>query len=267
MKKHFGWILISMILFSALPVFSQVNYRVIKVNGSIIYVRTGNSMAQGDVFTEDEDLSFQSPNSRAAVINPSAGRFILTPDNYENLSSAKSNFLPAMSNLSTRGGIINNTTDLQNQFCDNLVILCEAAYYLNPYQFPMNENQFFFLKFQYKGEEINKKLLYDQNKLVFSREEILKVDQVPITEMDQPDISLYYYNNGIPEYISDFSLILPNLEQLDTELKIILDEYTDKSFNQKVNDISGYLFEFYGKPDKQDVINHLEKTFGLVKEN
>ena len=72
----------------------------------------------------------------------------------------------------------------------------------------MNENQFFFLKFEYKGEEINKKLLFDQNKLIFSREEILKVDQIPIKEIDQPDISLYYYNNGTAEYISDFSLVL-----------------------------------------------------------
>lgn len=264
---RFSWMLVGIILFSALPVLSQVNYRVIKVNGGIIYVRTGNNMAQGDVFTEDEDLSFQSPNSRAAVINPNAGRFILTPDNYENLSTAKSNFLPAMSNLSTRGGIINNTTDLQNQFSDNLVLLHEATYYLNPYQFPMNENQFFFMKFRYKDEEINKKLIFEQNKLIFSREEILKVDQIPIKEFDQPDISLYYYNNGVPEYISDFNLILPDMEQLNSELKIILDESPEKSFNQKVNDISGYLFEFYGKPDKQDVIAYLEKTFGLAKEN
>jgi hypothetical protein len=266
MKKHIGWIMISIMLFSAVRVFSQVNYRVIKVNGSIIYVRTGNNMTQGDVFTENEDLSFQTPNSRAAVINPASGRFILSPDNYENLSSAKTNFAPAMSNLSTRGGIINNLIDLQNQFSQDIVILCEAGYYLNPYKFPMNENQFFFLKFNYKGQEINKKLLFDQNKLLFSREEILKVDQMPIKEIDNPDISLYYYNNGTPEYISDFRLIFPDISQLNTELKIILDESPGKSFNQKVNDISGYIFEFYGKPDKQDVINHLGKAFGLVKE-
>jgi hypothetical protein len=252
-------------LFSASGVFSQVNYRVIKVNGSIIYVRTGNNMSQGDVFQEDETLSFQTPNSRAAVINPTTGRFIISPDNYENLSSAKTNFLPAMSNLSTRGGIINNMTDLQNQFSEDIVIICEAGYFLNPYKFPMNENQFFFLKFKYKDEEINKKLSFDQNKLLFSREEILKVDQMPIKEIDSPDVSLYYYNNGTNEYISDFRLIMPDIKQLDDELKIILDESTGKSFNQKVNDISGYIFEFYGKPDKQDVINHLEKTFGLVK--
>ncbi len=266
MKRHIGWIVISIMLLSAIRVFSQVNYRVIKVNGSIIYVRTGNNMTQGDVFTEDEDLSFQTPTSRAAVINPASGRFILSPDNYENLSSAKSNFLPAMGNLSTRGGIINNMTDLQNQFSEDIVILCEAGYFLNPYKFPMNENQFFFLKFKYKGEEINKKLSFDQNKLLFSREEILKVDQMPIKDLDSPDVSMYYYNNGTPEYISDFRLVLPDISLLDNELKIILDESPGKSFNQKVNDISGYIFEFYGKPDKQDVINHLGKAFGLAKE-
>ena len=223
-------------------------------------------MAQGDEFSEDEDLSFQAPNSRAAVINPSLGRFILTPDNYDDLSSAKSNFLPAMSNLSTRGGIINNLTDLQNQFTDNLVILHEACYYLNPYQFPMNENEFFFLKFHYKDEEINKKLGFDQNRLILSRENILRVDDIPIEKIDHPDVSLYYYKDGKDEYLSDFGLVFPDLNEIKTEFRIILEASSEKSYSQKVNDISGYLFEFYGKPDKQDVIFYLEKTFGLVRE-
>jgi len=266
MKKLTGWITIFLLLSSSHTLFSQINYRVIKVNGNILYVRTGNSMAQGDEFSEDEDLSFQTPNSRAAVINPNLGRFILTPDNYNDLESAKSNFLPAMSNLSTRGGILNNLTDLQNQFCDNLAIICDASYYLNPYQFPMNEKEFFFLKFQYNGEEINKKLGFDQNRLILSREDILKVDDVPIEKIDHPEVSLYYYKNEESEYISDFSLIFPDLNEIKTELQIILEESSEKSYNQKVNDISGYLFEFYGKPDKQDVINYLERTFGLVRE-
>ena len=61
---------------------AQLEYKVIKVNGSIVYVRTGSSMAQGDVFGENEDLDFATPNSRAAVINPVKGRFILTPGSY-----------------------------------------------------------------------------------------------------------------------------------------------------------------------------------------
>jgi hypothetical protein len=266
MRNLAGSLIISFLLYSFHPLLSQVNYRVIKVNGNIVYVRTGNSMAQGDEFEEDEDLSFQTPNSRAAVINQNLGRFILTPDNYDDLSSAKSNFLPAMSNLSTRGGIINNLTDLQNQFSDNVAILHEAGYYLNPYQFPINENEFFFLKFQYKGEEINKKLGFDQNRLILSRENILKVDDVSIEQIDHPVVSLYYYKNEESEFISDFNLIFPDLDEIKNELQIILEASSEKSYNQKVNDISGFIFEFYGKPDKQDVIQYLDKTFGLVRE-
>ena len=266
MKILVRYILISLFLFAFYPLLSQVTYRVIKVNGNIVYVSTGNPMTQGDLFPEDEDLSFQSPNSRAAVINPNLGRFILTPDNYDNLSSAKSNFLPAMSNLSTRGGIINNITDLQNQFCDNIVLLCEASYYLNPYQFAMNEENFFFLKYQYQGEEINKKLGFEENRLILSRENILKVDEKPIEKTDRPLVHFYYYRDGESEHISEFSLIIPDLEEIKTELQIILDESTTVSYNKTVNDISAYLFEFYGKPDKQDVIDYLEKTFGLVRE-
>jgi hypothetical protein len=266
MKTLVRYIFISLLLFVFYPLLSQVTYRVIKVNGNIVYVRTGNPMTQGDLFPEDENLSFQSPNSRAAVINPNLGRFILTPDNYDNLSSAKSNFLPAMSNLSTRGGIINNMADLQNQFCDNIVLLHEACYYLNPYQFPMNEENFFFLRYQYQGEEINKKLEFQENRLILSRENILKVDEKPIEKIDENLVSLYYYQDEEPEYISDFNLIMPDLEEINTELQIILDESTLVSYNKTVNDISAYLFEFYGKPDKQEVIDYLEKTFGLVRE-
>jgi hypothetical protein len=266
MKTLVRYIFISLFLFAFYPLLSQVTYRVIKVNGNIVYVRTGNPMTQGDLFPEDENLSFQSPNSRAAVINPNLGRFILTPDNYDNLSSAKSNFLPAMSNLSTRGGIINNMADLQNQFCDNIVLLHEACYYLNPYQFPMNEENFFFLRYQYQGEEINKKLEFQENRLILSRENILKVDEKPIEKIDENLVSLYYYQDEEPEYISDFNLIMPDLEEIKAELQIILDESTPVSYNKTVNDISAYLFEFYGKPDKQEVIDYLEKTFGLVRE-
>jgi len=266
MKRLIYIILGTLFVISSLDGYSQNSYRVIKVNGNIIYVSTGANMIQGDVFEEDESLSFETQNSRAAVINPNIGRFILTPENYDDLSSGKSNFLPAMSNISTRGGAINNLMDLQNQFCDYMAIICEASYHINPVQFPMNENQFFYVTFTYKGEKINKKLKFEDTKLILSREEILKVDGNSIEEIDAPDMSLYYFTEDKGEYISDFGLIFPDLDELESEIKIILDESKESSFNKKVNDISGYLYEFYGKPDKEDVMIYLEKAFGLVKE-
>jgi hypothetical protein len=246
--------------------FSQENYRVIKVNGQIIYVNTGNNMAQGDVFAEDENLSFQTQNSRAAVINPNTGRFILTPENYDDLSSGNSNFLPAMSNLSTRGGAINNQADLEDQFSETLTIIHSASYHINPNVFPMNDNSFFYLTFNHKGEEINKKLDFEGTKLILSKESILQIDGNPIPGLDIPVMTLNYLNDGEPMYISDFVLIFPDPDELNPEIRIILEESKNKSYNAKVNDISAYIYEFYGKPDKADVMYYLETEFGLKKE-
>lgn len=254
------------ILVCTLNLSSQESYRVIKVNGQIIYVNTGNNMAQGDVFQENESLSFGTQNSRAAVINPTSGRFILTPENYDNLSSGNSNFLPAMSNLSTRGGPINNLTDLQSQFSEYLAIFHSAGYHINPNVFPMNDNSFFYLSFDYKGEKINKKLDFDGTRLILSRESILKIDNQSISELEFPIFTLNYMKNGDPEYISDFAIIFPDPGEINPELQIILDESKGKSYNAKVNDISSYIYEFYGKPDKEDVMDYLEAAFGLKKD-
>ena len=244
---------------------AQSSYKVIKVNGSIQYVRTGSQMTLGDVFPDNEDLRFETPNSRAAVINPDKGRFILTPQSASQLSGAKSNFLPAMSSISTRGGALNSLNDIQDQFTGPVAILHKASWHINPYQFPIDENSFFYLQYQYKGEQINKKLLFEENNLVFSRDDILKIDDQPIPAIDKPSAILYYYSADGSQYISSFELIFPQLDLLKSETGIILDEFADEEYSRKVNELSGYLYEFYGKPDKEDVMLFLEKDFGLKK--
>jgi hypothetical protein len=244
---------------------TPANYKVIKVNGSIEYVRTGSKMALGDVFAEDENLSFGTPNARAAVINPQKGRFILTPGSAGGLSGAKSNFLPAMSNISTRGGALNSMNDLQNQFSETVAIIYAASWHINPYKFLMDENRFFYLQFRYNGEIINKKLPFDENKLVFSREKILMVDEKPIPAFDNSSVTLNYYSPDGQQFISSFDLVFPEIETLKSEAGIILEEFSEKEYSMKVNELSGYLFEFYGKPDKEDVMIFLEKDFGIRK--
>lgn len=253
------------LLFTASGVLAQTSYKVIKVNGKIQYVRTGDQMELGDEFTEDENLSFGSPDSRAAVINPEKGRFILTPQSAGQLSGAKSNFLPAMSNISTRGGFLSSMNDIINQFSGPIAVLTRASWNINPLLFPMDENQFFYLQFLSNGERINKKLSYEENNLVFDRKEILRVDGQPIPAFDSPETILYYKREDGPLYLSSFELVFPDIETLKSEVGIILEEFGEQEYSRKVNEISGYLFEFYGKPDREDVMLFLEQKFGLTK--
>jgi hypothetical protein len=262
MKKN---LILAIAFILAVSLDAQDNYKVIRVNGTIQYVRTGNNMSMGDVFSADEDLSFGSPDSRAAVIQPGKGRFILTPGTAGGPSGAKSNFLPAMSNISSRGGALNSMTDLQNQFSEKVAVLYQANWFINPYKFPMNGDRFFFLRFNYKGDIINKKLPFEENKLTFSREEILKVDGNPIDRPDSPETTLYYYAAEGPLFINSFQLVFPDLDEFRKEAVIILDEMAREDYSRKVNEVAGYLYEFYGKPDKEDVMHYLERDFGLQK--
>ncbi len=244
---------------------AQSDYKVIKVNGSILYVRTGSSMAQGDVFAENEDLDFATPNSRAAVINPEKGRFVLTGGSQSQVAKAKSNFLPGMSNISTRGGALNSLADIQNQFTGPVTILYKASWHINPYQFPVNEETFFYLQFLYKGETINKKLKSADNNLVLEKSEILMVDEEPIEAPDTPNTILYYNGREGAQYISAFKLVFPEIDELADECFTLLEYSGDLPYAKAVNELSGFIFEFYGKPDKQDVMHFMKVALGIEK--
>ena len=91
------------------------------------------------------------------------------------------------------------------------------------------------------------------------------VDDKPIDGPDTPSTILYYYARNGAQYISSFELVFPDMEVLEGEAGIILEESGDYTYSKMVNEISGYLYEFYGKPDKQDVIQFMEKDLGLKR--
>jgi len=51
------------------PVFSQNDFKVIKVNGTILLKSKGISLETGTVFSQKDDLLFRSEDATAAVIN------------------------------------------------------------------------------------------------------------------------------------------------------------------------------------------------------
>ena len=89
--------------------FALDSYKVIKVDGRIIFQTSGKDMHTGDQFASNEKLNFKSQDSRAAVISKQKGRFVLTPSTK---SSSASKLLPAMNNVSSRAGALINAIDL-----------------------------------------------------------------------------------------------------------------------------------------------------------
>ena len=247
------------------PIFSQDNFKVIKVNGTILLKAKGTSLETGTVFSEKEDLLFGTEDATAAVINSQRGRLILTNKNHD-LSTASSNYLPPMYNISTRGGSLVNLLDLQNHFSGKYVVLGRQAIIMDEMNFPMNKDHFFFLRYFYKGEEINKKLDCSGDSLIIEKKSLFMVDGNPILSPDNTSIRLFYYKGPESVLISEFDLIFPDIRQLEKEIQIILDEIKNKPVNEKIGEINSFIEEFYGKVYQGNLLSWLKDNFGLKTE-
>ncbi|MEA3494652.1 MAG: hypothetical protein U9R42_01310 [Bacteroidota bacterium] len=250
--------LIAFMIFLSSFSFAQSKYKVIRVNGTILIKKSGKELSSGLIFSENDELNFKTQHSKAAVINPKKGRMILTAGN----DGSSANFLPAMSNIASRGGIALNKIDLRNEFSGNILIINEYSSQVSSTSFPLSEKSFFFIRYQHNGEEINKQLTYNEDVLIINKSELLKIDNKAIEDFNKiKSMKLYYYQNEKSILISEFFPILPDLASLKNEVQIIWDEFPNKPWSFKSSEISSYLSEFYGKTNKKDLNTWLKKNF------
>ena len=252
-----------MFIFIFILSFGQTSFKVIKVNGDIVLKAKGVSLETGTVFSEKEELMFRTEDATAAVINSQKGRLILTGKNHD-LSTASSNYLPSMYNISTRGsGALASLKDLQAHFSGNYVVLGREKIEINSNNFPLSDENFFFLKYAYKGESINKKLDHIKDTLIIDKKTLFIIDGKQIPGPDNTNISLFYKKGADYMLINSFNLIFPDLQQIRKEIQVILDEYKNKPEKDKISEITYYINEFYGKTDKKNLETWLGNTYGL----
>ncbi|MBI5218299.1 MAG: hypothetical protein HY958_05155 [Bacteroidia bacterium] len=259
MKKY---ILLLILSLPTAMIFAQDNYTVIKANGKIVIVESNKALVTGVSFNDNNKLDFETSDARAAVMSPGKGRFVLM-QNKSGIAYAKANLTPSMSNISSRGGILSNKIDMENHFSGKYVILNKIGLKINSNAFPMDEEHFFYIQYEYKGEKINKKLPYKNDTLIIDRAELFTIDGWPIPNPNIPDMDILYMNKkdgGKSIKINSFNPVFPNLEDLKKEIEIILESSKKLSSEEKIQTVLSYINEMYGKPDKDNVAQWLKKN-------
>lgn len=238
-------------------VLAPEKYKVIKVNGRILFKQTQSIMKSGDFFVSGTPLSFSTQQSRAAIVSKLKGRFVISPS-----SKGQVKILPAANNVSSRAGALINLIDIKNHFSGDYLVIGKMELEIGEDVFPQNESNFFYLTFNYKGELIRKKLGFEGNKLILDKNEIFKVDGESIP-VEKYDMTLFYREGKTSRTIGEFSPVFPDLTELKTEVQIILEEFSDKKDDSKIEEVTAYLNEFYGKPHKDNLSKWLKSEFDL----
>lgn len=232
-------------------------YKVIKVDGKIMFEKTKADMKKGDIFLAGMTLTFDTPQSRAAVISSLKGRFVISAS-----EKGQTKILPAANNISSRAGALINMIDLQNHFSGKYLVIGQMKLELGKEAFPMNDESFFYLTYDHGDEQIRKKLSSEGEFLVLDETEIFKIDGEPIP-VEEKEMTLYYRNEGKSKKVSTFTPVFPDKKDLKGEVEIILSEYSDKDNKTKIKEVTAYLNEFYGHPQKDNLGVWLAAEFGI----
>lgn len=259
MKK----IILSLLILAFVNIYAQESFKVIRVNGTIVNEKSNSNLSAGSVFTDNDKLTFGNSSSRAAVIN-SKGRYILASNSSAN-AYAKSFLTPAMSNMSSRSGAIVNIVDLKNHFSGNYLIFKTSEVKISKDNFPMDENHFFFIRYDYKGESINKQLKFVSDTLVINKSELMMINGIPIPNPNVKNMKIFYFDKikNIPTEIGAFNPVFVNEDELKTEVSILIEGIPSKTKGQKIDEVLSYINDFYGKPDKENLTEWLESNFKL----
>ena len=256
-------VLVAALMFSwmggeeAVKLSATDKYKVIKVDGRIIYQKKNTDMKKGDIFLSGTPLRFHTPQSRAAVISALKGRYVLSA-----AEKGQTNILPAANNISSRAGALLNLVDLKNHFTGKYLVIGKMELELGEEAFPMNEQSFFYLAYYHNEEKIRKKLSHNGNNLILDKDEIFKIDGSAIP-VEEKEMTLFYHKEGQSSKIGTFTPVFPDESDLKEEVDIIIAEYSDKDAATKIKEISAYLGEFYGKPQKDNLEGWLKIQYDL----
>lgn len=250
---------------------AQRPFKVISVNGEILAKKANLTLQSGLEIKSDDNFSFIKPNSRAALINPDLGRVILTEQNSSSAFS-KAAFAPAMSSVSTRGtssNVLYNKLNVSTYFSEKLLVIDKLEIKISDKVFPMNNNAYFFIRYMYNGDEINKKLSFKNDTLIIDKKELYAIDGKPIPNPEIDEMKLYYYeitgDNSKATFLSSFNLVFIPNDQLKSEVQLILDACAKQTYEKKFSEVYDFLTSFYGAIDQTYVESWLDIEFGLKK--
>lgn len=249
--------------------FSQC-YTVLSVKGEIISEKTGQPIKEMDEICATDKLKFSTKDSKAAVLSPEQGRFVVkfSGKNTGNglVAFVSSVLFAGKERLSTKIMLFDdeavNLKLLKDEFGNNYYIIKESRVYSDTSVFPVNDKKCFSLKYFYEGKDIESKLKFEKNCIIIGK------DVLEGANPDKIDCVNLYYNDGVKNEsrkITSFKLNFIEEQKLKEELSgytSILKKAGKEDFF--VVEQSQFLInDLYGNVNYYDLAVYIESNFGI----
>jgi hypothetical protein len=144
---------------------------------------------------------------------------------------------------------------------DSLHILGSWRAWIAPAAYPMNSSNFFFIRYSWRGQVINKKLSFDQDSLHLNPAEIYKIDGVAISQKEVREAKLFYKSSTATTEVTPFAVVFPEENAVSQLVKSfqLHSGLTGKLF---IDELIPLLKDTYGKTDPDNVRVWVRRNVG-----
>ncbi|MBR4619453.1 MAG: hypothetical protein IKO46_00575 [Salinivirgaceae bacterium] len=217
----------------------NVNYKVVKVQGEIQRVKTGNLLSIGEDVANNENFSFKTNYSRAVVVNKDKGCVILSARN----DNEGSQFLPSPNNMSVRAALPTQPSEVVEYYYGDVFVSGFDSLKIDDSKLLINDDSYFTVKYSADGKDFTEKLGYKNGKLA-----------LPASLLEnKPEKATLCYNDEFGESNkSEFTPVYADKETLKGELELIFSTMKGKR-NEKVLSSATFVNDFYGKTTEEAV--------------
>ena len=228
---------------------NNLNYKVVKVQGEIQRIKTGNLLSIGEDVVSNENFSFKTNYSRAVVVNKEKGCVILSARN----DNEGSQFLPSPNNMSLRATLPTQPSDVMDYYSGEVFISGYDSLKIDGSKLLISNDSYFTVSYLYEDNKITEKLEYKDEKLILPNK---LVENKPVK------VTLSYNDEFGENCKTEFTPIYADDNVLRDELDIIfITMKGDK--NEKLMASTSFINDFYGKTTEEAVAawikNNIEK--------
>lgn len=215
------------------------NYKVVKVQGEIHRVKTGNVLAIGEDVVSNENLTFKNNYSRAVVVNKEKGCMTLSA----NSDNGGPQFLPSPNNMSVRAALPSQPSEVLDFYAGNVAITGYDSLKIDGDKLLIGDDSYFTVNYDANGQTINDKVVLSNGKLVLP-ESLLqnKPEKVEICYNDEFGVS----NK------SEFTPVYIDNDVLKEEIDLIFNTMKGKR-EAKISASANFVNDYYGKTTSEAV--------------
>jgi len=239
-------------------------YYVTFVRGSVKIEKTKKLVKVGDVLGPDDELWFSDKFSKVSCINPTKGRFDISPivvktGNGELYAVLKSSLIPVASkySLSTRSIFFEGNDPasyFNSQETQNRILIIENKPFLVNSSYKMDKSNFFFIQYVLDGVTLTHKIQQVNQQLFFS---LATFENTPET------VVLCYQqdNNGKPKssILAKFHPVLASEAELSEQIQLIKNISGEVKKTKLQSEVANHLFDNYGKIGAEELSELLLK--------